>query len=192
MVKILVLNFFFAFVFAASANSSTFVWASSPDSLLLHARTLFYRSVENESSLPNAIAAFKRLEQYGGKWKATGLTYRGALEALKGKHAFWPHKKLEYVNKGLPLMDRGLAMQPDNIELLFVHASTCYYLPFFFGRGDEAERHFRKIISLLPTMADNYSPELVENAISFIRENIGLSQEERLALDAVSPSLGMR
>jgi hypothetical protein len=165
------------------SKSTARTYHGEPDELLRTARNLFYASVEDESSLNKALTAFRRLAKFGGKWKAKATTYIGALYALQGKHAFWPHKKLEYVNKGLDVMDRGLKMNPLDIESLFVHASTCYYLPFFFDRADEAENNFQRIVDLLPSKSAEYDSTLVVNAAAFILENITLDSAERRMLE---------
>lgn len=106
-------------------------------------------------------------------------TYQGALTALRGRHAFWPYTKYNYVMDGLKMMDEGMAMVPDDIEALFIHGSTCHFIPFFFGRSDEAQADFKNIIRLLPKHMHQYDPEIVKNVISFLLEHTKLSDAER-------------
>ncbi len=179
---LLILILFILFPPAGAAVPPT---AVPPDTLLLIGRKLFYASVEDEASIEKALNTFRKLAKHEGAWKGKSLTYIGALYALKGKHAFWPPKKLEYVNKGLEIMDKGLAMSPTDIEAMFVHGSTTFYLPFFFHRSEQAEQTFRKILELLPTQAQHYDPELVANATEFIRKNLDLSPAERTLLESI-------
>jgi hypothetical protein len=89
-------------------------------------------------------------------------------------------------------MDEGLAQNPDDIESIFVHGVTCYYLPKFFGRRDEAKRHLRRLVELLPAAAADYDPKFVANVIKFLVEKIKLEGEERQNLLALNAKLAQR
>jgi hypothetical protein len=112
--------------------------------------------------------------------KGVAKTYIGSLTAMKAAHTFWPHKQLDYANEGIDIMDDGIKLAPDNIESLFVQGSTLYNLPFFFGKSDQAEANFRKIIALLnDNSLMNYDQEMLGKAIDFILENAELNDSER-------------
>lgn len=143
------------------------------------ARLLFYQSVEDKGKIKPAIDLFQKISQQEKKYEGRVLTYVGALTALKGKHAFWPHTKLKLVKKGLTLMDQGIKKSPDDVEALFVHGSTCYYLPSFLRRGDDAQRDFKKIIRILPRQTNDYDFELLENVLKFIIEKAKLDADDR-------------
>ena len=89
-------------------------------------------------------------------------------------------------------MDEGIRTSPNDVEALFVHGSTCYYLPFFFGRKDDAITSLRKIIDLLPDQMHRYSPELTENVINFLKENLQLEQAEIEKLNEVQGLIALR
>ncbi len=86
---------------------------------------------------------------------------------IKGKHAFWPQTKLKHVDTGIEIMNRGLKYDPDNIESLFVYGSTCYYLPFFLGKGGLAKTKLKRIVELMDERAiEMYDNEiLLDNSI---------------------------
>ena len=108
---------------------------------------------------------------------------------MKGKHAFFPNTKLKWVKRGLARMDSGLKKAPDDIEALFIHGTTCYRLPFFFKRGDDAQRDFKEIIKHLPSQAHTYDPELVVNIIDFLLENAKLTLDEKTYLQTLKDTL---
>ncbi|MBN1997382.1 hypothetical protein JW935_07515 [candidate division KSB1 bacterium] len=145
---------------------------------LVKGRDLFYKSIEDKRYLMQGLLIFESLKN-NPDFEGRAVTYIGALTALKGKHAFWPMHKYQYTQKGLAIMDEGIEKSPDDIEALFIHGMTCFYLPFFFHRSQDAQEKFKKIITLLPDHVHNYDPELVKNVIQFIKENIQLDEESR-------------
>jgi tetratricopeptide (TPR) repeat protein len=157
---------------------------------LNRARELFYKSIEDKDHIHEAIELFEKLKDNEA---LTGrvTTYLGALTALKGRFAFWPQKKLALANKGLAMMDEGILTSPDDVEALFVHGSTCYYLPFFFGRKDDAIRSLKKIIHLLPEQMYRYDPDLTNNVINFIKENVELEPVEIEKLNSIQGLLAL-
>jgi hypothetical protein len=119
-------------------------------------------------------------------------TYIGSLTALRAKFAPWPQDKLRFAIEGLRLMDRGLAHDSLDIESLFVHGSTCYFLPGFFGRADDAQRNLRAIVRLLPEKANQYDPTIVANVVNFISQRIRLSKKENATLQQITLQLSRR
>ena len=153
--------------------------------LLDVARKQFYAAIEDEKRIEPTIALFKRIERVEPKHTGRTQVYIGALVALKGKHAFFPYTKLKWTRRGLAIMDRGLKRNPDDLEALFIHGTTCYYLPFFFRRGDDAQRNFRKIIKLMTQQMDTYDPKLIKNVVMFLLENAKLTDDEKTYLQHI-------
>jgi hypothetical protein len=144
------------------------------------ARKLFYGAVKDEDKLEEAIKEFEIIMKNNPALKGVATTYIGSLTMLKGKHAFWPHKKVEYVNDGLVVMDKGLAIEPENLESLFIYGSTCYYLPFFLGKSDLAVEKLKKMIKLLNTEnLAKHDSEIMANSLKFILEKIDVTDDEK-------------
>ena len=161
----------------------------SVEEMLEVARQQFYAAIENEKRIEPTIELFERIGQVEPEYAGRTQVYIGALVALKGKHAFFPHTKLKWTKRGLAIMDDGLKKAPADIETLFIHGTTCYYLPFFFKRGDDAQRDFRKIIKLMPQQMDTYHSELVENIITFLLEKAKLTDDEKVYLQTLKDKL---
>ena len=149
------------------------------------ARKQFYAAIEEEQQIDPAIALFKRIGAAEPKYTGRTQVYIGSLIALRGKHAFFPHTKLKWARRGLAIMDSGLQKSPDDIEALFIHGTTCYYLPFFFRRGADAQRDFRKIVKLMPQQLDTYDPKLITNVVAFLLENVKLTDDEKTYLQTL-------
>ncbi len=150
------------------------------------ARKQFYAAIEDKKQIEPTIEIFQRIAQLEPKYAGRTQVYIGALVALKGKHAFLPHTKLKWAKRGLTIMDSGLEKNPDDIEARFIHGTTCYHLPFFFGRSDDAQRDFKKIVKLIPQQRHAYHPKLIKNVVLFLLENAKLTDNEKAYLRVVS------
>ena len=157
----------------------------SVEEMLEVARKQFYAAIEDEKWIEPTIALLKRIEQVEPKYTGRTQVYIGSLIALRGKHAFLPHTKLKWAKRGLAIMDSGLQKSPNDIEALFIHGTTCYYLPFFFRRDDDAQRDFRAIIKLMPRHMDTYAPALITNVVAFLLEHAKLTDDEKIYLQTL-------
>lgn len=178
----------FCGVIGALALPSTLP-AAEVDSLLTQARLLFYGSVEQEAQITPAIMLFEKIGALDGRLYGRARTYIGALTALRAKHAMWPHDKWRFANEGLQLMDEGLALAPQDMEALFVHGSTCYFLPVFFGRSEDAQKNLRALARLLPDHHQHYDRGLVRNVIDFLLLRLRLNKLEKANLVALKHKL---
>jgi hypothetical protein len=144
------------------------------------ARKLYYQAVKDEDKLEQAMVQFEQIKSSSPQLNGITTIYIGSLTMIKGKHAFWPHKKVEYVNDGLKIMDKGIATEPNNLESLFIYGSSCYYLPFFLGKKDLAIEKLKKMIPLLDDEnISKYDNEIMTNALKFIAEKIELNTDEK-------------
>ena len=157
--------------------------------LLQQGRLLFYEGIEDKASLDRAIALFSRLSEVDSSQFGVAQTYIGALTAMKAIHTPWPHSKLHYAKQGLAIMDAGLAASPENIEALFIHGSTCHFLPFFFNRKDDAQRSFQLLMRLLPEQFHFYENKLVDNMIRFLQREIPMTAEQQSAIAQIQDRL---
>ena len=181
-------NLIAVLLFSLCANSAA---VNAPvKETLADARQRFYAAIEDKNQIEPAIKLFGKIKQLAPKYTGRAQVYIGALVALRGKHAFFPYTKLKWARRGLAIMDTGLKKSPDDIEALFIHGTTCYYLPFFFRRGDDAQRDFKKIIQLMPQQMHAYDPKLIKNVAVFLIENAKLTDDEKKYLEVVSEARG--
>ncbi len=173
-------------------NFAAPLYATETDSLLIQARRLYYESLKDKSKLEAAIAVFDKIGKQEASLHGRAQTYIGSLTAVRAKYAFWPHQKWKWAKSGLRVMDAGLAQSPDDIEALFIHGTTCYYLPKFFGRSDEAQHSLREIVRLLPQQAHGYEPQLLGNVIKFLIDKLKLTESEREHLNLLRAKLAQK
>lgn len=172
------INFIVALFLFCCANSAA---VDKPvTEILKSARDQFYAAIEDKKQIAPTMKMFERIAALEPKYAGRAHVYIGALVALRGKHAFFPHTKLKWARRGLARMDRGLKENSDDIEALFIHGTTCYYLPFFFRRGDDAQRNFKKILKLMPQQRHAYDSTLIKNVAAFLLENAKLTDSEKI------------
>ena len=141
-------------------------------------RSLFYQSVQEEAKLDSAMALYRDLAESSDSLHGRSLVYIGSLTSLKGKHAFLPQKKVKFVNNGIKIMKEGITVSPTDVEALFVYGSTLYYLPFFFGKKEDAQKTFDLILDYLPEQIHAYDYEMLQNVLAFLEENAALTEDQ--------------
>jgi hypothetical protein len=148
-------------------------------------RSLFYQAVQEEAKLDSAMALYQDLAESSDSLHGRALVYMGALTSLKGKHAFLPQKKVKFVNTGIEIMEEGITVSPTDVEALFVYGSTLYYLPFFFGKKEDAQKTFDLILEYLPGQIHAYDNEMIQNVLAFLDENADLSESQTALLESL-------
>lgn len=179
------------FLFITFFAFSMTVLSNSFSARLEKARKFYYDATQNSKKADLAIKYFTEIKRIDATLSSLADTYIGSLTAVKARDEIWPWKKFELANEGIAIMEKALKSDPNNIESLFIYGSTCYYLPFFFGKSNDAEAKLKRIIHLLNDNSINlYSQELLKNALNFIKENIKLSPEEVKKADIFLARLG--
>ena len=183
-------NFIVVFLFLSYIGRA--IADQAIEETLQSARKQFYVAIEEKKQIEPTIKLFKRIAQMKPSYAGRTEVYIGALVALKGKHAFLPHTKLKWTKRGLTIMDKGLKKSPNDIEALFIHGTTCYYLPFFFRRSDDAQRDFKEIIKRIPLERHTYDLKLIAHVVEFLLENAKLASNERIYLQALKGKLQLQ
>nr|HOX53239.1 hypothetical protein [Fibrobacteria bacterium] len=106
---------------------------------------------------------------------------------VAAKHALWPPRKLEHLERAAPLLDSAVARSPNHPEIRYLRLMSCYYLPFFFGRKASVEEDFRALARLLPGWTGGLDEGLRAEVARFILGNFdGLTAEDRLRLSPLA------
>ena len=137
---------------------------------MIEARRLYYASIEDKTQVDPAIRLFEEIQQNEKALYGRAQVYIGGLHAIKGKHAFWPHAKVKWVNRSLKMMDEGIRHAPEDLEARFVRGAINDNLPFFFGRTEEAKEDFHYLLDRLPTHVNEYDREVVLDIVNYLIE----------------------
>jgi phytoene synthase len=148
-------------------------------------RLLHALSVQDESLLAKAREARVEAEKVArtapdaGKWASVLLAYRGALEVVEARHAFWPRARMEPLRRGLPLLDTAVRRNPGNAEIRYLRLTSSYYLPFFLGRKWSVREDFSALAELLPSVRGEFPAEWYVAIADFVLENGEIDKRDR-------------
>lgn len=187
-----------ALCFVAVLFSSTAVFAGNPDADYAQARAAFDRGRAGDGSASEqALDLFGKLSERDPT-NPLYLAYIGGCWALRAKSARAPWNKMKYVERGLELIDRALAMLspshdqvvahgvPISIETRLVAASTFLALPSLFHRFEDGKN---AVAAALASPAWATSPPGVRAALqyqaSLVARQDGRVNDEIKALQAV-------
>lgn len=167
---------------------------TDPRSLLWNRlRTQYVLAVAREEWILEAQQTLEALRSPGadpsGPETSRIQAYDGALEVVRGKHAFWPRSKLNHVRQGLELLDAAVDRSPRDVEVRNLRLLSTFYLPFFFRRGDSARADLETLASLLLESPDALPPEDLVPVIDFVLERGTLAEETSTALRSLRARL---
>lgn len=115
--------------------------APKPDDIR-HKLTLAINSSKITDSLYKSLANIKDKPP-------VVISYMGALEALKAKHAWNPYSKLKYINRSEKTFVKAIAADPHNIEIRFLRFSVEHNLPGFLCDNKQLLGDREEIIALV-------------------------------------------
>lgn len=159
--------------------------------LISYIRNTFYEAVEDEDKT-YALEKFivNKFSNDQTKYDPVILAYFGAVEALKGKHAFNPFSKLNHVIRALDIIEVAVKKEPKSLEIRFVRFSILHHLPGILGYGSERDDDLKMICILLKEQ--NYSEvdtELQQGIIQFMIDSERLSEKQTDELKKIAVSL---
>ena len=145
MVKLPKTIFLTFFIVAATVFAQTPAPAQSSASTtfqqqLAQARAAYFQDLQGDSNAAGIAKKDFRALKAEAPDNPVVMAYSGSLALLEAARtwAFW--NKQSWSQKGLAEMDKAVAMAPDNLEARFIRGASCWHLPFFFHRKQQAEQ----------------------------------------------------
>jgi hypothetical protein len=89
---------------------------------------------------------------------APAMALLGSVHTMKGRDAFWPHTQLRLVREGNSLLDRAVALAPNDIRTRTIRAINNAHMPDFLGRTDIVRADLAWLWERIPTHPDRFSP----------------------------------
>lgn len=148
-------------------------------------RAYYLEGVENSQAINQGISLAEGVPEP----TATIQAYHAALTVLHAKHAFWPPKKMRYLNEGLPVLDDLVKRHSDHVEIRYLRLLSCYYLPRFLGRSDSVDEDATALARLLPESNGMFPRTLYADMVRFVSSIDVLSDAERQPLEALLTTL---
>lgn len=189
--KITSIKLLLIFTYLILVNNYQVFSQNSQNQQLQKARELYYKATLEEEHLENAVTEFENIKKNAIKnsdKKLQTLTevYLGSLVALKGKYTMWPQKKFSFANEGIDIMEKAIEGNRDQLEAIFIYGSTCHYLPFFFGKKEDAKKALKQAVVLLENDYKKLDKFMVNNILKFITERIELTPQEKKIIDSIA------
>jgi hypothetical protein len=157
-------------------------------------RHKFYEGVEDEDQV-DKLETFLR-KKFGTDFNKIDpiiTAYYGAIEALRGKHAFFPFTKLSYVNSSQDILGKAVELDPENLEIRFVRFSILHHIPGILGYSSEREDDMKVIYRLL--LKRDYSmvtPEIQKGIVEFMLDSERLTEDQNNELKKLAASFALK
>lgn len=142
-------------------------------------RAYYLAGVEDEMALARGLL----LAETALNPSETVKAYHAALTILHAKHAFWPPRKMRYLNAGLPVLDALVKNHANHVEIRYLRLLSCYYLPRFLGRTDTVTEDAGVLARLLPEAGGDFPRPLFTDMVRFVSSIEMLSDVERRPLE---------
>lgn len=156
---------------------STFFFLST-DTSKQNIRAMYAKSVDSKQTAQNLISMLEKQEQ-----SAFVIGYAGATKMIMAKHAFNPITKLSYFNTGKKLLNKAIAKDNNNVELLFLRYATQVSAPSILGYNSNINTDKRQILEGLSS--DKLDEQLAKTIISFMKKQ-ELTPEEKQQLTGLA------
>nr|WP_319396787.1 hypothetical protein [uncultured Desulfobacter sp.] len=125
---------------------------ADPDNVnILKSIGITYHALARENSkqfIPKSKEYLEKAFELNKKDYET-MCFLGSATCMMAKTTINPVKRMSYANKGLALMDKAAARQPNNTSVLMTRAKTLEQLPAFFKRKKIAISDFEKVVTIL-------------------------------------------
>ena len=109
---------------------------------LERARADYFAGIDGDSNATDrAERDFASLE-HARPNDATVMVYSGSLQLIEAARTWAVWNKHKLATEGLSKLDRSRQLDPQNLEVRFIHGETSWHLPFFYHRKQDAERDF--------------------------------------------------
>ena len=82
-------------------------------------------------------------------------------------------------------MDAAVADGPDDIVVRYIRLMSGFYLPGFFGRGEEVDADMAAMARLLPEAGRELPDELLPEVVAFVLEHGEVDDQARRELEAL-------
>lgn len=157
------------------------------------AKDFYYRGIYGEkASLEEADKQFRNLHRECPQAPVIAV-YFGSLRLLEASHTWALWKKNSLSREGIRLMDSAVDSAPDDLEVRFVRAATERNLPTFFGRKEQSEADFTRIVEHARQAAKQgtFDKRLAAASFFYYGQICKSRSQTRQALDAWNTAKGV-
>jgi hypothetical protein len=115
------------------------------DQRLAEARRQYFANLQGDHAAGDKARASFATLAHDDPDQPVVEAYSGSLELLEAARtwAIWDKRRL--ANEGLEKMDQAVNRAPGDMEARFIRAASCWHLPFFYKRKEQAANDFTMI-----------------------------------------------
>lgn len=150
----------------------------SADTAKQNIRAMYAKSVESKQTAKNLLSLLEKQEQ-----TPFMIGYAGATKMIMAKHAFNPITKLHYFNAGKKMLNKAIAKDNSNVELIFLRYATQVSAPSILGYDSHIDTDKKQILKGLGN--DKIDQQLAKTIISFMQKQ-ELTPEEKQQLSGLA------
>jgi hypothetical protein len=108
--------------------------------------------------------------------------YKAMSEFVMIKHTFNPFGKLAHFNRGRKELDAALAVDPNNVELIFLRFATQVNAPFFLGYSSNIQSDKNVLYAYAIDTKENNDTDLKNKIVTFLLNSKHTSMAEKKVL----------
>lgn len=128
-------------------------------------RKLFFEAQTQEASCQKLIDL---LEPYNEKNDPLYFGYKGSATIIMAKHVGNPFTKLSNFRRGSNMLEKAIAKDENNSELIFLRFAIQTHIPSFLGYHNNIQSDKQFLYSTLPKLKDDDLKEHISGYLKYI------------------------
>lgn len=112
-----------------------------------------YKQAADSSSICDKL--YKMLDNKETEQYPILLGYKGAVQAIRAKHSFFPHIKLSRFMEGASIIDRAVVKDSESLELRFLRFTIQANSPAFLNYKNNLDEDKQLLTGGLPLVGDD-------------------------------------
>jgi len=121
---------------------------------------------DNAKAVELAEKYFKRLLTIEPT-NAFATVLLGSALTMRARDAFWPKTRLDYVKKGIKMMDAAVQLAPEDPDVRLVRAINNFHMPKFMERDEIAKADFAWLWQRVEAKPEGLKDDLKQNVALF-------------------------
>jgi hypothetical protein len=143
----------------------------------------FRKAYADASKQESKLKVLEELVAQEKEESAVILAYKAGIQALKGNYAFFPAMKLSYFWESSKLFDKALALEPDNLEVIFLRFTIECGVPSIMSYALHLQKDKKSILELLPQ--SKLDKDFKKAMIDFMLESGKCTESEEKTLKSI-------
>lgn len=128
-------------------------------------RELFFKSQVEEK---DCLKLIDILTPYNEKNNPLFLGYKGSANIIMAKHVSNPFTKLSNFRKGRNMLEKAIAADKKNSELIFLRFAIQTNIPTFLGYHNEIQEDKKHLQNVLPHLKDKALKEHISGYMKYL------------------------